>query len=223
MGSTAALLPSTINGWENVAFKALAEMNRGKLERDEIEWEAVASKVRADAQRVSSRAPPPQHFVHCECVLLSHMLSHEESFVNYIGVSKLCCRGCFNVIQSVNFAKGTRFAIKGCHHKWCYPWKFSPLPETTKNVVVKLLYTDLATLFGNIYSGFRPKDPKSSIVQRRPLPVRRRLLQPRRTERYARTCKAMAMMICRPVTTVLHCRTYARTGAAILDIERHIL
>lgn len=126
IGSTAALLPSTINGWENVAFKALAEMNRGKLERDEIEWEAVASKVRADAQRVSSRAPPPQHFVHCECVLLSHMLSHVESFVNYIWVLKLCCRGCFNVIQFVNFSKGTRFAIKGCHHKWCYLWKFPP-------------------------------------------------------------------------------------------------
>lgn len=162
IGPTAALLPSTINAWENVAFKALEEINRGKLERGEIEWEAVASKVRADAQRVNSRAPPPQHSVHCECILLSHMLFHQEkSFVNYIGVSELCCRGCFQLIQSANFANGTRFVTKGCHHKWYYPWKFPPIPETTKNVVVKRMYTDLATLFGNIYAGFRPKTQKT--------------------------------------------------------------
>lgn len=57
IGPITALLPSTTNGWENVAFKALEEINREKLEREEIEWEAVASKVRADAQRVSFRAP----------------------------------------------------------------------------------------------------------------------------------------------------------------------
>lgn len=151
IGPIAALLPSTINGWEKVAFNALEEINRGKLKRGEIEYEAIASKVRADAQRLSDCTPPPQNFVHCECILLSHLLFHrEESFINYIGVSKLCCRGCFHLIQSANFANGTRFATKGCHHRWYYPWKIPPMPEKTKNVVVKLMYTDLANLFGNI-------------------------------------------------------------------------
>lgn len=35
------------------------------------------------------------------------------------------------------------------------------MPEKTKNMVVKLLYTDLATQSGNIYSGFRPKTLKA--------------------------------------------------------------
>lgn len=162
IGPTAALLPSTINARENLAFKALEKTNRGKLERGEMEWEAVAGKVRADAQRVNSLAPPPKHSVHCECILLSYLLFDlEQSFVNYIGVSELCCRGCFQLIQSANFANGTRFATKGCQHKWYYPWKFPPITETTKNVVVKRMYTDLATLFGNIYAGFRAQTQKT--------------------------------------------------------------
>lgn len=175
IGPVAALLPSTRKGWEEVAFNALGETNRGKLQSGEIEYEASIRKVRADAQRLCDRPLPPRHFVHCECTLLSHMLFHGETpFINYIGVSKLCCSGCFHLIQSVNFANGTRFATKGCNHKWCYPWKFPPMPETIKNIVVKRMYTDLADLFGYTYPGFlrlnqsivpRVSSPQHSIGQ----------------------------------------------------------
>lgn len=114
IGPIAALLPSTINSWEKVAFNALEEINRGKLKRGEIEYEAIASKVGADAQRLSDCTLPPQNFVHCECILLSHMLFHrEESFINYIGVSKLCCRGCFHLMQSANFCKRNQICHQG--------------------------------------------------------------------------------------------------------------
>lgn len=154
--STTAL-PSSIKGWEEVASKALKEVNSAKTE--ELEYEVLPSKVRSDAQKlVQTRTTTPRNFVHCECIILSHMLFHrEELFINYIGVSKLCCRGCSFVITSVNFVHGMRIYTKGCHHKWYYPWKFPPIPEAIKSKVVKHTYEKIANFFGNNYSGFRPK------------------------------------------------------------------
>lgn len=60
----AAAPPLTIVGWEEVASKALEEGNRGKTE--EFEYEAVPSKVKADARKlVQTRPLPPRNFVHC--------------------------------------------------------------------------------------------------------------------------------------------------------------
>ena len=153
----AATLPLSIVGWEEVALKALEEGNRGKTE--EFEYEAVPSKVKADARKlVQTRSLPPRNFVHCECIILSYMLFHPEKlFINYIGVSKLCCRGCFHVIKSVSSAKGMRIFTKGCHHKWYYPWKFPPVPEAIKSKAVKHMYEGIANFFRNNYAGFRPK------------------------------------------------------------------
>lgn len=123
--SSATALPSTIKGWEDVASKALQEAKQEANRRkpEELEYEALPGKVRADGGKlVQTRTPTPQNFVHCECVILSYMLFRpEEFFINYIGVSKLCCRGCSHVITSVNLAKGIRIYTKGCHHKWYYP------------------------------------------------------------------------------------------------------
>lgn len=86
------------------------------------------------------------------------MLFHPEKlFINYIGVSKLCCRGCSHVIKSVSSAKGMRIFTKGCHHKWYYPWKFPPVPEAIKSKAVKHMYEGIANFFRNNYAGFRPK------------------------------------------------------------------
>lgn len=155
--SSATALPSTIKGWEDVASKTLQEANRRKPE--DLQYEALPSKVRADGRKlVQTRTPTPRNFVHCECVILSHILFHpEELFVNYIGVSKLCCRGCSHVITSVNLARGMRIYTKGCHHKWYYPWKFPPVPESIKSKAVNHMYGEIATFFGNNYAGFRPK------------------------------------------------------------------
>lgn len=159
IGPIAALLLSTINGWENVAFKALEEINRGKLERGEIEWEAVASKVRADAQRINSRATPPQHFVLCECVLLSYMLSQEELFAQLFwiieivlsrvlpphSIYQLCKRNqvCHQRVATTSDA--THGDSHGCR-------------KLTKNVVVKLLYTPIQQLYSAISTpGFGPR------------------------------------------------------------------
>ena len=155
--SSAAGLPSTVKDWETVAFKALQEANSRKPE--DLEYEVLPSKVRADGQKlVKSRTPTPRTFVHCECVILSYMLFHpEEFFINYIGVSKLCCRGCSHAIASVNLVKGTRINTKGCHHKWYYPWKFPPLPKDIESTAVNHMYGEVAEFFGDNYAGFRPK------------------------------------------------------------------
>lgn len=152
-----AALPLTIVGWEEVDSKALEEGNRGTTE--EFEYEAVPSKVKADARNlVQTRPLPPRNFVHCECIILSYMLFHPEKlFISYIGVSKLCCRGCSHVIKSVSSAKGMRIFTQGCHHKWYYPWKFPPVPEAIESKAVKHMYEGIANFFRNNYAGFRPK------------------------------------------------------------------
>lgn len=150
-------LPSTIKEWENVALKALQEANRRKAE--ELEYEALPSKIRADGQKlVKSRSPTPRNFVHCECVILSYMAFHpEEVFISYVGISKLCCRGCSYAITAVNLVKGTGICTKGCHHKWYYPWKFPPLPKVIEGTAVNHMYGEVADFFGDNYAGFRPK------------------------------------------------------------------
>lgn len=81
---------------------SLQGLGRNKQRKHwEVECEAVASKIKVDAQRVQNCAQPQKGFVHCERILLSWMLSHpEKPFVNYIGVSKRWCRGCFQLIKS---------------------------------------------------------------------------------------------------------------------------
>lgn len=155
--SSVTALPSSIKGWEDVASKALQEANRRKPK--ELEYEILPSKVRADGRKlVETRTPTPRTFVHCECVILSHMLFHpEELFISYIGVSKICCRGCSQAISSVNLINGMRIYTKGCHHKWYYPWKFPPVPESIKSEAVNDMYEKVADFFGNNYAGFRPK------------------------------------------------------------------
>lgn len=104
--SSTAGLPSTIKDWEIVASKALQEANSRKPE--ELEYEALSSKVRADGQNlVKTRTPTPRNFMHYECVILSYMLLYPEEFlISYIGVSKSCCRGCSHAIASTNMVKG---------------------------------------------------------------------------------------------------------------------
>lgn len=153
-------LPLTIKDWDIVALKALQEANRRKPE--EVEHEALPSKVRADGQKlVKSRTPTPRTFVHCECVILTYMLFHpEDFFISYIGVSKHSCRGCSHAIASVNLVKGTRIYTKGCHHKWYYPWKFPPLPKDIESRAVNHIYGEVADSLEIIMQASGPKRNK---------------------------------------------------------------
>ena len=138
--------------------KALQEINKVKVEQAEEEFEAVATKIKSDAQRLATGAMSAKNYVHCECILHSYMLAQgSERYINYIGLSKLCCRGCFHLIRAANTTYGTRFATKGCHHKWYYPWRIPHFLATKESAVVKCVYAEIAWFFGHTYPGFRSK------------------------------------------------------------------
>lgn len=151
-------LANSEDGWQAVIKKALQEINKAKVKQGEEEFEAVATKIKSDAQRLATRVMSATNLVHCECILLSYMLAHgSERYIRYIGVSKLCCRGCFHLIRAANTVYGTSFATKGCHHKWYYPWRIPHFPVTKESAVVKCVYGEITWSFGHMYPGFRSK------------------------------------------------------------------
>lgn len=151
-------LPKSEDLWQGVVKIALQELNKARTEQGEEEFEAVAAKIKADAQRLASRPMSATNYVHCECILLSYMLAHgSERFISYIGGSKLCCQGCFHLINTANTVYGTRIATKGCHHKWYYPWRIPPFPASKESAIAQCLYAKIAWVFGHTYSGFRSK------------------------------------------------------------------
>lgn len=150
-------LPKIEDGWQGVVQKALQEINKARTEQGE-EFEAVATKVKADTQRLANRTMSAANYVHCECILLSYMLAHgSERYISYIGMSKLCYRGCFHLINAANTIYGTRVATKGCHHKWYYPWRIPPFPATKESALVKFMYAEIAWFIRHTYPGFRSK------------------------------------------------------------------
>lgn len=151
-------LPKSEDDWQAVFQIALQELNKARTEQGEEEFEAVATKIKADAQRLANRTMSATNYVHCECILLSYMLAHgSEQYISYIGVSKLCCQGCFHLINTANSIYGTRIITKGCHHKWYYPWRIPEFPAAKELALVKCFYAKIAWIFGHTYSGFRSK------------------------------------------------------------------
>ncbi|EGC49493.1 conserved hypothetical protein [Histoplasma capsulatum var. duboisii H88] len=66
--------------------------------------------------------------VHCECVLALKFLGENRTVrsVQYIGVSKLSCIGCWAFLKALR-DNGIAFYTKGSHSKAYFPWKFPDL------------------------------------------------------------------------------------------------
>lgn len=147
-------LPRSSGDWQRLIDIILDYRNQ---ERDphEQSYKINPQTVQDDAKWLDKYLLNPLAFVHCEAALIAYILAHpDDNFYNYIGVSKLCCRGCYALVQAINKIFGNNFVVRGCHHKFYYPWKFPQIPQ--HHVVAQSMLASLCYRLGHTYQGFRP-------------------------------------------------------------------
>lgn len=121
-----------------------------------MKFQLDETKVQQHALRMCGKQLRNTNFVHCELRVISYILnSSEEGFLDYIGVSKLCCRGCALYIQTVEPVLGKRFKIKGTHQKFYYPWAFPDIPRASS--VAERMRSTISFDFGQTYKGVFPE------------------------------------------------------------------
>lgn len=90
---------------------------------------------------------------------MSYILDRpNEKFYNYIGISKLCCRGCYALVHAINITLGRGFAVRGCHHKFYYPWNFPQIPD--RNDLARSMLSSLCYKVGQTCKGLRAATQK---------------------------------------------------------------
>lgn len=90
---------------------------------------------------------------------MSYILDRpNEKFYNYIGVSKLCCRGCYALVHAINITLGRGFAVRGCHHKFYYPWNLPQIPD--RNDLARSMLSSLCYKVGQTYKELRAATQK---------------------------------------------------------------
>ena len=139
----------------NTHFDVVPVDHRSPPSRDwpsnEKEWYDLRGDVysrhrlRSDASSSEARvfqslAAANPKTIHCECALISylHRNSNKIPAFSYIGVSKLCCKPCYDWILAYNdLAESGRYDIKGCHDKWYFGWKRPLLDPVAQKSVDK--------------------------------------------------------------------------------------
>lgn len=104
-------LPRSREGWTQVVQDALQWRNMTAKTKGEVKFKLDSFNVEQHAARMCETPPRSTNFVHCELNIISYILqSSEEGFLDYIGISKLCCRGCSQYIHAVEYVLGKRFS-----------------------------------------------------------------------------------------------------------------
>ena len=149
-------LPKSQAGWTQLVQNTLRCRNETAKAKGEVSFQLNQNTVQQHIAQMCKTPLRSTNYVHCELNIVNHILqSSEPGFLNYIGVSKLCCRGCSQCIEAVNHVLGSRFKTKGTHQKFYYPWRFPTLPEA--NFVAARMRNTMCFLFGQMYEGFCPK------------------------------------------------------------------
>lgn len=148
-------LPDSRAGWTQLVEDTLRWRNMAAKAKGEVKFQLVKSEVQQHAQRMCGKPLRNTNFVHCELNVISYILNgSEEGFLDYIGVSKLCCWGCAQYIQAVEHVLGKRFKIRGTHQKFYYPWAFPDIPRASS--VAERMRSTISFVFGQTYKGFFP-------------------------------------------------------------------
>lgn len=149
-------LPKSRAGWTQVVQDALQWRNMAAKVKGEVNSKLNSLNVEQHAAKMCETPPRNTNFVHCELNIINYILhSSEEGFLNYIGLSKLCCRGCSQYIQAVEYILGKRFKVRGTHQKFYYPWAFPNLPHAS--AVAEQMRNSISFVFGQTYKGFYPE------------------------------------------------------------------
>lgn len=140
-------LPNSRAGWTQLVEDTFRWRNMTAKAKGEVKFQLDKTEVQQRALRMCGKPLQNTNFVHCELNVISYILnSSEEGFLDYIGVSKLCCRGCAHYIQAVEHVLGKRFKIKGVHPKFYYPWVFPDIPRASS--VAERMRSTISFAFG---------------------------------------------------------------------------
>lgn len=149
-------LPTSRAGWAQLVEDTLRWRNTVAKAKGELKFKLDKTSVQQHAIKMCETPPRNTNFVHCELNVISYILqSLEGGFLDYIGVSKLCCRGCAQCILAVEHVLGKRFRVKGTHQKFYYPWAFPNLPHASS--VAERMRNTISFVFGQTYKGFYPE------------------------------------------------------------------
>lgn len=115
-GEKATKLPTNIEIWkERFAAMHILGSLPGHARADRKNLEACIQ------QAFNSSVPA---LIHAEIKVLIylHVENLRGSAINHIGISKLCCPGCYEFVRSID---NPPVLVNGRHNQW-YPWPFSP-------------------------------------------------------------------------------------------------
>lgn len=88
-------LPRSRAGWTHLVEDTLRWRNLAAKEKGEVKFKLDKLNVEQHVGRMCETPTRNSNYVHCELNIISYILqSSEEGFLDCIGVSKLCCRGC---------------------------------------------------------------------------------------------------------------------------------
>ena len=119
------VLPNHLNGWFQVFRNALIDRNalRGANEVLELVDELVWTALKNFKDKLRSGNVPK--VIHAEIKVAMELVLNRNGGYNpgftYIGVSKLCCRPCYEFLTAMRMY-GIHFVVRGEHGKCYYPW-----------------------------------------------------------------------------------------------------
>ena len=150
-------LPKSRTGWSQLVEDTLRWRNITAKAKGEVKFKLDETNVQQHDTKMWETPLRNTDFVHCKLNIISYILqSSHEGFLDYIGVSKLCCSGCTQYIQAVENVLGKRFKVKGTHQKFYYPWAFPKnLPHASS--VAERMKNTISFVFGQTYKGFCPE------------------------------------------------------------------
>lgn len=112
-GDISFTLPNSSVGWTQLVEDTLRWRNITTEAKGEVKFQLDETKVQQHALRMCGKPLQNKNFVHCELSVISYILnSSEEGFLDHIGVSELCCRGCAQYIQAAEHVPGKRLRSK---------------------------------------------------------------------------------------------------------------
>ena len=127
-------LPPSLEILKSVAAAALRSQGEDLIPvADQFPPRAI-SKVYGD----SSPGTGPSYLqpVHWECALILHLVSRwglEKPPLSCIGVSKLSCFSCWELIRCIQECCQVKYHVRGTHGKVYFPWKY-PINEITASL-----------------------------------------------------------------------------------------
>lgn len=158
-GEIPSNLPKSRAAWTELVEDILRRRNKTAKEKGAIEFVLNEIDVQQHVEKMCTTPLRNPKFVHCELNIVSYILqSSEQGFVSYIGVSKLCCVGCFHFIRAVECVLGHRFRVQVKSRKFQYPWAFPDIPHASS--VAEQMRNTLSFVFGRTYDGFRPENKR---------------------------------------------------------------